>query len=250
MANTNATNSQKLFAPSYGLRAVLEHEEESKFQLGDHIAVKMTSRKWNHGWRVSSLLEDGLVIKKSKERRKILTSEIPILLKTDSAGAMAIYRNLKQSERSDLREVFALFDQDGDGQITPADIMRVTRNLSPPGSEPFRTEAVVTMVAMFDATGTGFLDFEDFIKMMTGRLVDVSERDEFVAAFEVFDENCDEKVSAEELMDIMKSVGQEITLEEINAVLEDIAPDGLVDFQAFRSLFLDVPVVPSRDGLK
>ncbi|MAI04730.1 MAG: hypothetical protein CMA07_03370, partial [Euryarchaeota archaeon] len=67
-----------------------------------------------------------------------------------------------EQEVDDLREAFNLFDTDGGGSISNAEIWTIMQSL---GQKP-TAEEVQAMVDDFDEDGNGEIDFEEFLGMM------------------------------------------------------------------------------------
>ena len=74
-----------------------------------------------------------------------------------------ITRKTEESEAEDeLREIFRVFDEDGDGYISAVELKHVMRNLG----EKLRDEDVKKMIEEADMDGDGKLNYEEFAKMM------------------------------------------------------------------------------------
>ncbi|CAA6654568.1 unnamed protein product [Spirodela intermedia] len=134
-----------------------------------------------------------------------------------------------------LRRVFDLFDCDGDGKITTAELGQVLCRL---GMEAEAEELKTTMQA-FVKPGHNSLQFDDF-KCFDGSLgafafgglgdeeaVDPSaEESDLTEAFRVFDEDGDGFISAKELQSMICSV--------------DTNRDGRVDFHEFKHMMHNI----------
>ncbi|XP_064621365.1 calmodulin-A-like isoform X3 [Lineus longissimus] len=73
-------------------------------------------------------------------------------------------RHLHESGNSedDMREAFRVFDKDGDGNITSAELRHVMMNLG----EKLTDDDVDEMIREADIDGDGQVDYEEFVKMM------------------------------------------------------------------------------------
>ncbi len=65
--------------------------------------------------------------------------------------------------KEDIRKVFKLFDEEGNGYIDLKDLKRVCREL---GEDMEETE-MLEMIERADSTGDGKVSFEDFYNIMT-----------------------------------------------------------------------------------
>lgn len=238
----NRASTKKLKAAAYGLEDFLCFEAESKFIEGDHVAMLTGAEDWDYGWRVFEVRDNDVIIKKAELMERIPSKDVPKRLKTDVTGAMAAYRTINKSERSELREVFTLFDVDGDGHISSAEIMGLLKRLAP-GKRFTETDAM-NMIARFDDDGDGDIDFEEFVKMMSASFENLKEADELQEVFKLFDADGNGSISCEELLEIMKATGEDITLDEVKLMIEDVDSDGngQIDFHEFKKVIQDGPV--------
>ncbi|CAG2241635.1 CALM [Mytilus edulis] len=135
---------------------------------------------------------------------------------------------------SDFKEVFELFDKDGDGTITIKELDTVMRSL---GQNPTENE-VKEMVQKVDTDGNGTIEFPEFLQMATDMMKSVDLADEVRDAFRLFDKNGDGYVTAPELKTILSNNGEKISDEELDAMVKDadVDGDGKINYQEFVSM--------------
>ncbi|VDH98385.1 Hypothetical predicted protein [Mytilus galloprovincialis] len=135
---------------------------------------------------------------------------------------------------SDFKEVFELFDKDGDGTITIKELDTVMRSL---GQNPTENE-VKEMVQKVDTDGNGTIEFPEFLQMATDMMKSVDLADEVRDAFRLFDKNGDGYVTASELKTILSNNGEKISDEELDAMVKDadVDGDGKINYQEFVSI--------------
>jgi len=77
----------------------------------------------------------------------------------------------------------------------------------------------------------GSIDFEEFIKMMSQTVKATDFAHETRAAFNVFDKDGSGTISADELRQVMKSLGENLTDEEIDEMIREADKDnnGTID---------------------
>ena len=64
---------------------------------------------------------------------------------------------------TELKEAFKVFDQDGNGFITPSELRQVMANLG----EALTDEEIDQMIKEADMDGDGQVNYEEFVRLMT-----------------------------------------------------------------------------------
>ena len=116
-----------------------------------------------------------------------------------------------EQEVDDLREAFNLFDTDGGGSISNAEIWTIMQSL---GQKP-TAEEVQAMVDDFDEDGNGEIDFEEFLGMMYKKALEVSDDVNLADAFKTFDLAGNGFVSEDEMREILLNLDIELTDQEV-----------------------------------
>jgi len=131
-----------------------------------------------------------------------------------------------------LKEAFALFDSDRDGEITVEELGKVMRTH---GFHP-TDEELCDMIRNVDTNANGAIDFNEFIEMMVKR--DSRIEDDVAHAFKVFDRDGDGLISEEELRLTMNNLGEPLTEAEVKSMIAeaDLDGDGKINFQEFSRL--------------
>jgi calmodulin len=91
------------------------------------------------------------------------------------------------------------------------------------------------MINEVDADGNGLIDFAEFVTLMARKMNNTDKDAEIREAFNVFDKDGSGKISSEELRHIMKSLGEDLTDDEIQQMIReaDTDGDGEIDFVEF-----------------
>lgn len=82
------------------------------------------------------------------------------------------------------------------------------------GQNPTDTE-LQQMISEVDADGNGLIDFAEFVTLMARKMNNTDRDAEIREAFSVFDKDGSGKISSDELRQIMKSLGEDLTEEEV-----------------------------------
>ncbi|KAK4262289.1 hypothetical protein QN277_027869 [Acacia crassicarpa] len=76
---------------------------------------------------------------------------------------LEMYSGGGKVKESELRSAFQMFDLDGDGKISAEELCRVLKRLG----ESSSMSACIQMVKGVDGDGDGYIDFDEFTRMMT-----------------------------------------------------------------------------------
>ena len=73
------------------------------------------------------------------------------------------------------------------------------------------------MIADIDKDGSGTIDFDDFLAMMTTKMGERDSKEEILKAFKLFDDDETGKISFKNLKRVAKELGENMTDEELQA---------------------------------
>lgn len=77
-----------------------------------------------------------------------------------------LYRKMQENDTEDeIREAFKVFDKDGNGFISAAELRHVMTNLG----EKLTDEEVDEMIREADVDGDGQVNYDEFVKMMLSK---------------------------------------------------------------------------------
>lgn len=134
----------------------------------------------------------------------------------------------------ELREAFAIFDKDGDGTITAKELGEVMRSIGQAPSD----EDLRMMIREVDADGNESIDFAEFVTLMV-RKMKARDRDaELRAIFELFDEDGSGTISALEIAQIMRNLGEKVTDEEVKTMIRAVDRNGNMEIDYDEFLLL------------
>jgi len=142
--------------------------------------------------------------------------------------------DLKEEQKAEIREAFDLFDTDGTGTINVKELKVAMRAL---GFEP-KKEEMKAMISEVDADANGSIDFNDFLKIMSQKMAERDPKDEILKAFKLFDDDESGKISFKNLKRVSKELGENLTDEELQEMIDEADMDG--DGEVNESEFLRI----------
>ncbi|XP_076911705.1 putative calcium-binding protein CML36 [Bidens hawaiensis] len=136
----------------------------------------------------------------------------------------------------ELVQAFRFIDNDGDGRITREQLEAILNRIG--GSEPLIREELSSMINEIDKNGDGIITLEEFGAISAAfapPACDTELRD----VFEFFDADHDGRITADELFEVLKSLGDgKCTLEECRSMIRSVDKngDGFVCFEDFSRM--------------
>eukprot|EP01047_Picozoa_sp_COSAG01_P012812 COSAG01_NODE_585_length_15160_cov_15.779473_13_plen_152_part_00 len=142
---------------------------------------------------------------------------------------------LSAEQVEEFQQAFSLYDTDGGGSITAAEFGSFLRSV---GENPTEAE-LAQMVTEIDTDGDGEIDFGEFLAMMAKQMKAADGEEEIREAFKVFDQDGRGFIDADELRDVLKSLGMVADDEECTAHdmirVADVDGDGACDSAALHN---------------
>ena len=143
---------------------------------------------------------------------------------------------MSAEEIDELREAFALFDVDGDGVITTAELGLVMKSLG----RVLSNRQLKELIASADADGNGTIEFDELTELMEKNTVKNTFLDEMKKAFRHFDKDGNGYISPLELRKALLRMKIKLSKVEFVLMLKrvDTDKDGQISFKEFVCMML------------
>ncbi|KAI8336718.1 calmodulin [Chlamydoabsidia padenii] len=138
---------------------------------------------------------------------------------------------LSEERLNEFRDAFDLFDRDRNGFIDTKELGAVMKSLHFNASEA----ELKDMINEADADGNGTMDFAEFLSLMVKKRRDTDAVQELREAFQVFDKDGNNYISSDELRQVMISVGERLSEQELDEMIReaDVDGDGQINYEEF-----------------
>ncbi|KAL9265302.1 putative calcium-binding protein CML25 [Drosera capensis] len=161
---------------------------------------------------------------------------------TASSSAAISHSHSRRSDRfnaqiiEELEQVFKKFDVNGDGKICSSELGSIMRSL---GDDLTESELKI-MIDEVDSDGDGFIDLKEFIELNT-KGIDADDFEQNLReAFSVYDIDGNGSISAEELQQVLRSLGDNCSIAECRRMIGgvDADGDGTICFEEFKVMMM------------
>lgn len=137
---------------------------------------------------------------------------------------------------AELEQVFMKFDVNGDGKISSSELGAIMGSLGQPSGE----EELRRMIKEVDSDGDGFIDLKEFIELNTKGVDSNEVLESLKDAFSVYDIDGNGSISAEELHEVLGSLGDDCSIAECQKMISgvDANGDGMISFDEFKVMMM------------
>eukprot|EP00094_Tigriopus_californicus_P002958 TCALIF_02850-PA protein Name:"Similar to Calmodulin (Pneumocystis carinii)" AED:0.11 eAED:0.11 QI:350/0.5/0.4/0.8/1/1/5/0/217 len=141
--------------------------------------------------------------------------------------AMMAMKINEQNAEDEIREAFKVFDGDGNGYIDRRELAIMLKFLG----EPMTEEEISAIIEEADVDKDGVIDYAEFFTMMA---TEITQR--ILCTLSYPDGNG--YINRQELTIVMMNLGEKLTSEEIQAMIEeaDIDGDGQINYEEFYTM--------------
>jgi len=141
---------------------------------------------------------------------------------------------LSDAQKKAAEESFNSFDKKGDSQIKVGDLESALKKIG----HNVTGEWMEKMDEFIDTDGTGFVQRDEFLTLVQQKMQADADDRELRDCFRVLDKEKKGEVNTNELRWILKSLGDDLTEDDIDDMIADVDTDGSgwVDYDEFSKL--------------
>ena len=123
---------------------------------------------------------------------------------------------LSVDEIVEIKKAFDIFDTDQSGAISVQELLKAMTNLGFDSKNP----SIFNMISDMDEDGSGEIEFDEFLDMMTARISEHNTKEDLERIFKLFDEDRTNEISFANLKKVAEELGEQISEEELREIIK------------------------------
>ncbi len=142
-----------------------------------------------------------------------------------------MFNDLPKSKGEEYKKVFESYSKGQEGNVNKQELANIFKAINIDASD----EEIKEIIKKMDLEDKKEINYDEFLTIINQREKDVDEEEEVLKAFKVFDKEGNGLININELKDIMLSMGNNWSENEINEMFAeaDIDMDGYLNYEDF-----------------
>ena len=143
---------------------------------------------------------------------------------------------LSKDKVNEIREIFHFFDKNGSGSISTKEMGNLYRALGLAPTDP----EINDIIAQVDTDDSGSIEFNEFLIIFEYFQIKPITEDQLKSAFKLFDKDSNGLLSVEELVDIMKIAGEEMSIPDAEMIIKefDVDNNNAINYNEFARMII------------
>merc|ERR1711931_169371 len=160
----------------------------------------------------------------------------PVIMGDEAPPAEAPEYKLSDSLVADFKDAFERIDKEGTGEIPTSELGAVMRMLG----HQLKPDQLQECIEEVDGDGSGFVDFDEFLVLMTKKTKEAEEEKEVREAFRILDKEGKGTIDANVLKEILLALDETMTEADVDEMVDEIDEDGsgAVDYEEFKAVMM------------
>jgi len=144
--------------------------------------------------------------------------------------------DITDEKLKEYKVAFEMFDRDKDSLVNAKELGSILKSL---GHDCNEIE-LNSMIDDVDMDLDKHINFDEFLTIMNKRSIEIDIEEELMEAFKVFDKDGNGRLEANELRHIMLTLGERLSDEEIEEMINEADSKGLgyIDYKDFVKIML------------
>jgi calmodulin len=132
---------------------------------------------------------------------------------------------------------FKAYDKESKGEIPSSLLGTVMKNLG----HNLKPDQLQEAIEAVDSDGSGWIDFDEFLALMTKKTKEAQDEQELREAFRVFDSKNKGQIETADLKVIFKALDPNMSDDEIDAIITEVDEDGsgTLDFEGKLAFYIN-----------
>ena len=142
-----------------------------------------------------------------------------------------MFNDLPKNKGEEYKKVFESYSKGQEGNVNKQELANIFKAINIDASD----EEIKEIIKKMDLEEKKEINYDEFLTIINQREKDVDEEEEVLKAFKVFDKEGNGLININELKDIMLSMGNNWSENEINEMFAeaDIDMDGYLNYEDF-----------------
>ena len=142
-----------------------------------------------------------------------------------------MFNDLPKNKGEEYKKVFESYSKGQEGNVNKQELANIFKAINIDASD----EEIKEIIKKMDLEDKKEINYDEFLTIINQREKDVDEEEEVIKAFKVFDKEGNGLININELKDIMLSMGNNWSENEINEMFAeaDIDMDGYLNYEDF-----------------
>merc|ERR1739838_52173 len=160
---------------------------------------------------------------------------IPFTMADEEVAEEPPYK-LSDALVADFKDAFVRIDKEGTGEIPTTELGAVMRMLG----HQLKPDQLQECIEEVDGDGSGFVDFDEFLVLMTKKTREAEEEKEVREAFRILDKEGKGTIDSDVLKEILMALDESFTQADVDEIVDEIDEDGsgAVDYEELKAVMM------------